>query len=72
MLNEGKRLIRPEQIHKQVDWKKLDAVVILGLGKDGEKNTLYMSSITLNELAMLHAQLGAHLTHLLGPMQEAD
>jgi hypothetical protein len=70
MLNEKQRLIEPSQVHKQVDWNKLEAVVILGLNKKGEKNVLHMSSITIEELALLTSQLQAHLTYLLGPMDE--
>lgn len=69
-LNEGERLIKPDQIQKQVAWEKLDGVVVLGLGKNGETNTLQMSSVTVNELAMLTSQLQAHLAYLLGPMKE--
>lgn len=70
MLNEGKRLVSPAQIHKQVEWDKLEGVVILSLGGEGKPNKLQMSSVTVNELAMLTAQLQAHLTYLLGPMKE--
>jgi len=71
MINEDtQRLIRPEQVMKQVEWDKLEAVVILGLGRKGEKNVLHMSTLTINELALLSAQLQAHLHCLLGPMNE--
>jgi hypothetical protein len=69
-LNEGERLIKPEQIQKQVSWEKLEGVVILGLRKKGEANSLQMSSVTIDELAMLTSQLNAHLAYLLGPMKE--
>lgn len=70
MLNEGQRLIRPEQIKDQIQWDKLEGVVVLGLSKKGEVNTLQMSTITIEELAMLTSQLQAHLVCLLGPMKE--
>lgn len=70
MLNEGERLVRPEQIMKQVPWDKLEGVVILGLGKKGEHNKLFMSTVTVEELAMLSKQLDSHLTCLMGPMKE--
>ena len=70
MLNEGTRLIRPEQVMKQVAWDKLEGVVILGLTKKGETNVLHMSSITVEELALLSKQLDSHLTCLMGPMKE--
>lgn len=69
-LNEGERLIKPDQIQKQVEWEKLEGVVILGLRKKGEANSLQMSSVTIDELAMLTSQLNAHLAYLLGPMKE--
>jgi len=70
MLNETGRLIRPDQIMKQISWDKLEGVVILGLKGKGERNTLHMSSITVEELAMLTSQLQAHLSFLLGQMSE--
>lgn len=70
MLNEGDRLIKPQQVQKQVPWDKLEGVVILGLNKKGEANTLHMSSVTVDELALLTSQLQAHLAYLLGPMKE--
>lgn len=70
MLNEGERLIKPEQIKNQVEWDKLEGVVVLGLAPKGKRNTLQMSSITVNELSFLVAQLNAHLACLLGPMKE--
>lgn len=69
-LNEEGRLIRPEQIKDQVPFSELEGVVILGLGKEGQENTLFMSSLSINELVMLSAQLQAHVTCLLGPMKE--
>lgn len=70
MLNEGTRLIKPENIRNQVDWQNTEAVVVLCLGKDGQPNKLHMSTMTVNELAFLSAQLQAHLTCLLGHMKE--
>lgn len=70
MLNEGERLIRPEQVMKQVQWDKLEGVVILGLAKTGEQNVLHMSTITIEELALLSKQLDSHLVCLMGPMKE--
>ena len=70
MLNEGERLIRPEQVMKQVQWDKLEGVVILGLAKKGEQNVLHMSTVTVEELALLSKQLDSHLTCLMGPMKE--
>jgi len=70
MLNEGERLLSPEQVAKQVEWQKLEAVVILGVRKKGETNVLHMSSVTIEELALVTAQLQAHLSFLLGAMKE--
>ncbi len=70
MLNEGQRLIKPSQTMKQVDWDKLEGVVILGIKKRGETNVLHMSSVTVEELALVTAQLQAHLSFLLGAMKE--
>lgn len=70
MLNEGTRFIKPENVRNQVPWDKTEAVVVLCLGKDGEANTLHMSTLTVNELALLSAQLQAHLTCMLGHMKE--
>lgn len=70
MLNEGERLIKPNQLMKQVEWDKLEAVVVLGVKGKGQTNILQMSSISIEELALITAQLQAHLNYLLGPMKE--
>lgn len=70
MLSEGLRTIKPEQVRNQVQWDKLEGVVILGLAKNGESNILHMSTVTVEELAFLSKQLDAHVTCLLGPMKE--
>lgn len=70
MLREGDRLIKPEDILKQIPAKDLEGVIILGLAKKGEVNKIYMSSITVEEISFLSAQLSAHVTCLLGPMDE--
>lgn len=70
MLNEGDRLIKPANILKQVKPEELEGIVVLGLAKKGQMNTLQMSSITVEELSFLTAQLNAHLAHLLGSMKE--
>lgn len=70
MLSEGLRTIKPEQVRNQVQWDKLEGVVILGLAKKGESNVLHMSTVTVEELAFLSKQLDAHVTCLLGPMKE--
>lgn len=70
MLQDGDRLIRPEQVMKQVAWDKLEGVVILGLVKKGEANVLHMSTVTIEELSLLSKQLDSHLTCLMGPMKE--
>lgn len=70
MLNEGERLVKPQQVMKQVQWDKLEGVVILGLSKKGEANVLHMSTVTIEELALLSKQLDSHLTCLMGTMKE--
>jgi hypothetical protein len=70
VLHEGQRLIKPENVKEQILWDKLEGVVVLGLAKDGQTNTLQMSTVTINELVMLSAQLQAHVTCLLGHMKE--
>jgi hypothetical protein len=70
MLQEGERLIGPVQVKNQVEWEKLEGVVVLGLGKKGEQNVLHMSTVTIEELALLSKQLDSHLVCLMGPMKE--
>ena len=70
MLNEGERLIKPINVKEQVEWEKLEGVVVLGMKGKGLSNVLHMSSVTIEELAMLNSQLTAHLNYLLGPMDE--
>lgn len=69
-LREGERLVLPADIKDQVPWNEAEAVVILVQMPKGKENSLFMSHLSWNELAFLHAQLGAHLNHYLGPMQE--
>lgn len=71
MLHEGYRAIKPEDVVKQIPTEKLEGIVILGLGKLGEPNQLMMSTVTVAELCFLAKQLDAHITCLLGPMQES-
>jgi hypothetical protein len=59
------RIVKPEQVAKLVQWDKVEACIILCKGKAGEVNNLVLSSLTLEELSFLTAQLNAHLTGLL-------
>lgn len=69
MLRE-ERAILPEDIQKQIEWDKLEGVIVLGLKKKGEANVIAMSSLTIEEAAFLSKQLDAHVAYLLGPMRE--
>lgn len=71
MLREGERLIKPSDIAKQVEWDKLEGVIIIGLAPKGQENILHMSSITVEEMSFLSKQLDSHVTCVLGPMKEA-
>ena len=68
-LHEGERLVKPKDILPQVSEDAV-AIVVLELHQGEKPNSLRMSTITINELVMLHAQLGAHITCVLGPMNE--
>lgn len=70
MLHEEGRLVKPVDIKEQVDWANLEGVVILGLNKKGKVNTLQMSTLTVEELALLSLQLQSHLVCMCGPMEE--
>lgn len=70
MLQEQGPMIRPIDISQQVDWMDLEGCVIIGLKKKGEKNTIHMSSLTVEQLAYLSHQLQAHTTFLLGTLEE--
>lgn len=72
MLNENKgRTVTPAQVAGLVPWAKLTGCIILGLGDEKQSNYLTMSSISFQEMTLLHAQLGAHITLLLaGSMPE--
>ena len=66
MLNEDvPRAIRPEQVAALMPWSKLEGCVVLTLGAKGKPNHLVMSSVTIEELALLTAQLQSHLNYLL-------
>lgn len=66
MLNEDTpRAIRPEQVAALMPWSKLEGCVILALGAKGKANHLVMSSVTIEELSLLTAQLQSHLHCLL-------
>ena len=72
MLNENNaRAVTPAQVAGLVPWPKLTGCIILGLGDEKQSNYLTMSSISFQEMTLLHAQLGAHITVLLaGSMPE--
>lgn len=66
MLNENTlRTLTPAQVASIMPWGNLEGVVILCLGKKGEPNNLVMSTVTIEELSLLTAQLNAHLNGLL-------
>jgi hypothetical protein len=64
-MSEIDRIVKPEQVAKLVQWDKVEACIIMCKGKKGESNHLVMSSVTVEELSFLVAQLNAHLTGLL-------
>jgi hypothetical protein len=72
MLHEGDRLIKPVDILEQVKQSAhhFDAVVVLGLGKPGEANEIWMSTLTINELAMLAQAFQAEMVIRMGAMRE--
>lgn len=67
MIGEDKkpRAIMPAQIAPLVQWGKLEGCIILCLGSNKESNHVVMSSLTFNEITLLHAQLGAHINTML-------
>lgn len=69
MLHEGERLIKPIDILHQIDAKNLDAVVVLGLGKPGHENEIWMSTLTINELAFLAQAFQAEMVIRMGNMK---
>lgn len=71
MLRDGERLIKPIDVKEQIPWDKAEAVVVLVQMPKGQENKLLMSSVTWNEVAMLSAQLDAHLKGALGLMDQS-
>lgn len=66
MINTDKgRAVKPAQLAPLVQWGKLEGCIILCLGKNDEPNHVVMSSLTFNEITLLHAQLGAHINGML-------
>jgi hypothetical protein len=66
MLNENTiRTLKPAQVASIMPWESCEGVVILCLGAKGEANNIVMSTVTIEELALLTAQLQAHLNSLL-------
>jgi hypothetical protein len=72
MLTSETRPITPEQIRDQIPWEDFETVVIIGQKPKGKTNSLFMSSLTIEELCVLSKQLDAHITCLLGPMKEGE
>lgn len=70
LAGQHEKWVLPQDIKEQVEWEKLEGVVILGLKGKGLQNTIAMSSLAIEELVMLSKQLDAHVTCLLGPMKE--
>jgi hypothetical protein len=65
MLAEEQRVIKPAHVAGLVQWDKVEACIVLCKGKKGEPNSVVMSSLSIEELSLLTAQLQAHLTGLL-------
>ena len=74
MLHEGQRLVKPVDVLEQVKLQapKLEAVVVLGLGKIGEPNKIWMSTLTINELSFLAQHFQAEMVIRMGSMVEGD
>lgn len=63
-------MVTPEEISKQVPWKEAkSAIILLDMGP-GKVNSIFLSTMSLDQMAWLSKQLDAHLTCLLGPMKE--
>jgi len=66
MLNENnQRAVLPKQIAPLIPWDKLEGCIIICKGNEAQSNYLVMSSLTFQEITLLHAQLGAHINGLL-------
>ena len=70
MLHEGQRLVKPEDILKQIRPENYDAVVVLGLGKVGQPSDIWMSTLTINELCFLAQHFQAEMVCRMGAMRE--
>jgi hypothetical protein len=68
--NGGAVGVTPESLFKILRPQEYKGVVVLALKDIGEVNEFYASTITIEQLIVLHAQLGAHINTLLGPMKE--
>lgn len=59
------RLIMPEDIVPQIPFNKMEGVVVLSLMPDGQPNRIWLSSVTVQELAFIAQQLQAHVNYIL-------
>ena len=64
-LEEGQRALKPAQVAGLVPWDKLEGALILCLGRKGQPNHIVMSSLTVEELTLLSAQLNSHINLML-------
>lgn len=63
MLHEGQRLVKPEDIQKQIPWDELQAVVVIGIPKaNDKKDAVWMSTVTVQELGYVTSALNAFTT----------
>lgn len=62
--------VTPEALFKVLQPNQWKGCVVLALKDIGETNEFYASTITIEQLVLLHAQLGAHINTMLGSMKE--
>ena len=72
MLHEDQRFVKPEDVAKQVPWDQMEYVIIIAQPKaktvPEDATQLWMSTLTVDELAFAVQQLQAHTTVVFGPM----
>lgn len=62
--------VTPEALFKTLRPQDFRACVVLALKDVGQANEFYASTLTVEQLVFLHAQLGAHINCILGQMKE--
>jgi hypothetical protein len=62
--------VTPEALFKGLKPQEWNGCIVLALKGMNQTNEFYASTMTVEQMVFLHAQLGAHINCILGQMKE--